>query len=238
MINLNDESPAQYWARHFSGLHADPMLDQGGKVGFSNDRVLFQYYCLALEGAGPFANAHCLDAGCGLGNLARLLASLGARVSACDVVQPTIAQLTQIYPQINWFVADIENMPELGTKDPYDLVFACEVLQHVNFAKAIFSLWRQVASGGRLIGIVPYADCPHVQRVQTRFPGRYMGVSLAEIGNVGAQLTGLGKWFWRGAHFHVDQTIAPYGLTPWSSAHERVDENIPNRIQFVFIRQV
>jgi 2-polyprenyl-3-methyl-5-hydroxy-6-metoxy-1,4-benzoquinol methylase len=229
---------AEYWTRHYTGRHNSAELSAGARLDFSNERVQFQTYGLILEAAGPIPGKRCLDAGCGLGDIARLLSFLGGRVSGCDLVEATMARLRAEHPEIHWFAADLENIPATEVPDPFDLVVACEVLQYVSLTRAVNSLWRLVAPGGRLVGVAPHAACPIVRRAQERFENNYHGASLEELAAVAGQLPGLVNWCWRGAYFQDDQSVVPYGLTAWSQEMSWGDVKTPNRLQFVMLREL
>jgi SAM-dependent methyltransferase len=226
----------EYWA-HYAERHGTTTLGDAQRVDFSNERVRFQTYGLMLEAAGPLSGQRCLDAGCGLGDMARLLSFLGGRVSGFDLVEATIVRLREEHPKIHWFAANLEQLPEAQMPEPYDVVVVCEVLQCVDLAIAVNALWRHVAPGGRLVGIAPHAKCPIVQRTESRFDSHYRGASLENLAELAHSLPDVANWCWRGAYFLEDQSVVPYGLTPWSQRMDWGDVKIPNRLQFVLLRR-
>jgi 2-polyprenyl-3-methyl-5-hydroxy-6-metoxy-1,4-benzoquinol methylase len=228
---------SEYWGRHYTERHADKALGDAQRLDFSNERLRFQTYGMILEAVGPVPDRRCLDAGCGLGDIARLLAFLNGRVSAFDLVEDTIKRLRVEYPQIDWFCADLEQPPAAEAIGLFAIVVACEVLQYVDLNSAITALWRLVAPGGRLVGVVPNAACPIVQRAQARFENHYKGSSLGDLSTLASRLPEVAEWSWRGAYFLEDQSIVPYGLTAWSKEPAGDGGKVPNRLQFVLVRQ-
>src|SRR5262245_38520536 len=89
-----------FWKQHYLQQYSDATLAASRKIDFSNDQVRNQTYGWLLEAMGPCAGLSCLDAGCGLGDVARLLDALGGRVDAFDVVEPCIEDLRRAHPQI------------------------------------------------------------------------------------------------------------------------------------------
>lgn len=234
---MNDPtSSAAYWKEYFSHLSADQGLSDTAKLDFSNDRVRFQTYGWMMEAMGPLAGRRCLDAGCGTGDLALVMNTLGAGVDAFDFAEPGIARLRRAHPQVRWVVADLTALEGAELAAEYDVVTASEVLQHVPAAAAIRTLWQRVAPGGRLVAVMPNADCPIVQRTQTRFGGHYNGMHLTTLLECLAALPGAAFYRWRGAGFLADQTLLPYGLTPWLDGPHDFGEAPPNRFQFAVLR--
>ena len=224
-----------FWKNHFTRLLDDAALGDSQKLDFSNDRVRLQTYGWILEVVGAIKDKPCLDAGCGIGDLARLLEVLGGKVEAFDFAESAVQRLQQAYPSVHWFVADLLELDRrsLGT---YALVLASEVLQHVDAVKAIPILWRRVAPGGRFVATLPNARCPIVKRTMARFGGHYHGLTTDDLSRLVSGLEGVAQAWWRGATFAEDQLLAPYRLGPWTT--DTGDEaEPPNRLQLVIIRQ-
>jgi len=87
-----------------------------------------------------------LDAGCGEGVLAVMLAKMGAMVTACDISKPNIevgikyAEEEKINT-INFLIADSENLP--FDDNSFDLVVSSHVLEHLpDFDKGLLELMR------------------------------------------------------------------------------------------------
>ena len=80
------------------------------------------------------AGARVLDAGCGVGYGAALLADRGAaRVVAVDVAAEAIDVARRQFdrPAIRWLVEDAHELAEAGRLGPYDLVCNLENLEHL-----------------------------------------------------------------------------------------------------------
>jgi 2-polyprenyl-3-methyl-5-hydroxy-6-metoxy-1,4-benzoquinol methylase len=73
---MSPETPLSYWERAAAAYSASR---QGGPLALS---ALYEPVVDAL--VGEIAGRHVLDAGCGDGHLARILAARGARVIAID----------------------------------------------------------------------------------------------------------------------------------------------------------
>jgi SAM-dependent methyltransferase len=225
------------WSEYFHGRHDDVHSGLARRLDYSNDRVRFQTYGAVMEVAGPLTGARCLDAGCGFGDLSKILHAAGARVDAFDLVDSTIRRLKLSHPEINWFTADVQRLALEELTGEYNVVFATEVLQYVDPAPAIEALFQLVAPGGRLVGCVPHAGCPVVTATEDRYAGRYSGLTVRGLAETLSNLRGVATFAWRGATFLKDQALFPYQLTPWrrGSRLEEAD-GLPNRLHFVAMR--
>ncbi len=87
-----------------------------------------------------------LDAGCGEGILAVMMAKAGASVTACDISKPNIDTCvkyaaTEKVSDITFLLADSENLP--FDDNSFDLVVSSHVLEHLpNFDKGLTELMR------------------------------------------------------------------------------------------------
>jgi len=237
MTSPNQPNPS-FWKEYFSRQIADQNLSNTSKLDFSNDRVRFQTYGWMLEAMGPIVGRSCLDAGCGTGELARLMACLGAKVSGFDLAEPAIKTLQHNHPEVHWFTADLTDLDSSEINGPFDVITASEVLQHVDAPAAIKALWSRVSPGGRLVAAMPNASCPIVQKTTARFDGNYNGIHIDTLATTAAELDDCALFCWRGAGFIEDQTLLPYGLTPWFDAPCTLEGTPPNRIQFVIQRAI
>jgi 2-polyprenyl-3-methyl-5-hydroxy-6-metoxy-1,4-benzoquinol methylase len=226
----------EYWRQHFTRQHADAELGDAKKLDFSNDRVRVQTYGWIVEAIGPVSGIRCLDAGCGTGELARILRNLGGEVAAFDLAEPAIDRLTRDIPDIRWFAADVMQLDHSADLGTFEVVTASEVLQYVDVATALAVLWRRVAPGGRLVAIIPNARCPIISRARERFAGHYNGATVDDVRNMVAGLPEVALFRWRGARFSGDQRIAPYEIGSWGDGSEQ-DEVPPNRLQVALIRE-
>lgn len=232
---MSEQERKAYWAEHFSRQHADAALSGTDKLDFSNDRVRTQTYGWVLEAAGTLRGRRCLDAGCGTGEIAALLAASGAQVDAFDIAPAAIAALQRQQPGIRWFVGDAGEFATEQIAEAYDLIVSSEVLQYVDATRAIMRMWDHVAPGGRLMVVIPFAGCPIVQSVRDRFDGHYQGITLSAVEQLAGKLANVERVFWRGATFLEDQTLLPYGLGPWRDTFHPPAKP-PNRLQIVFLR--
>jgi 2-polyprenyl-3-methyl-5-hydroxy-6-metoxy-1,4-benzoquinol methylase len=227
---------SSFWKDHFSHQHAEQSQSHSQRLDFSNDRVQYQTYAWLLESLGPLRGRSCLDAGCGTGELALAMTALGAEVTAFDIAQPTIDILSARHPTICWRVADLAHLDEADLAPAYDLVVASEVLQYVDAANGIASLWTKVRPGGRLAAVIPNADCPIVQHARSRFEGRYNGIALNTLVSTLKKLPEANVLRWRAVSFLDDQTLFPYGLGAWHRDADVALQPPPNRLQFVAMR--
>jgi hypothetical protein len=115
-----------------------------------------------------------------------------------------------------------------------DVLLMIEVLQYMPFAVALTTAWELTAPGGRIVAVVPNADCPIVAGTKQRFDGRYAPPTIDDVRRVLSGLSAVELWSFRGLTFGNDQRIAPYLVTPWTQTAEW--EGQPNRIQLVAIK--
>src|SRR4029079_6239028 len=95
----------------------------------------------------------------------------------------------------------------------YDLAFVLEVLQYVPLAETLGALWDRLLPGGRIVGIVPNADCPIVSRTRARFGGaKYAPPTLHQIDAVLRGCDELESVAYRGLAFRDDQRLLPYDV--------------------------
>ena len=117
----------------------------------------------------------------------------------------------------------------------YDIAFVLEVLQYVPLAEALGALWERLLPGGRIVGVVPNADCPIVSRTRARFGAKYAPPTLHQIDAVLQGCDELEHAAYRGLAFGGDQRLAPYEVSSWRTLPTWESE--PNRIQFVAIKR-
>ena len=212
-MSLASEPRSAYWTEHFSKLaQADGGNEQ---ADFSNQALVVQNYSFILEACGVIVGKRVLDVGFGTGDLACMLARLGGKVSAFDVVSTRIPRLREEAPAVAWWHDDISTWKQPRTADPFELIVACETLQYVEFNSAVQRLLQILAENGRLVILIPNADCPIVRQVSERFDYKYDGVSMEQIET---RLAGISNDFYtayRGIYFQEDQTLVPYQSGPW-----------------------
>jgi 2-polyprenyl-3-methyl-5-hydroxy-6-metoxy-1,4-benzoquinol methylase len=221
----------RFWTEYFRGVFrsGSPWLD------YSNAVVQIQTFAAALDAAGPVEGRRCLDVGCGRGQFARALLGLdAAAVTGVDIV-PEVLQQQAVAPAVQWLCGSVQD-PELeGCLGRYDLVFLLEVLQYVPLGATLHTLWRHLLPGGRVVAVVPNAECPIVARARARFEVRYDPPTAAQIAAAVQALPGAAHWAIRGMFFREDQTLAPYEVSPWGMHHRHAA--VPNRLQFVVLKR-
>ena len=109
------------------------------------------------------------------------------------------------------------------------------MLQYVPAAEALGALWKRLLPGGRIVGIVPNANCPIVSRARARFDAHYSPPTRAEIDGVVRRWPDLEQVLYRGLWFRADQQAVPYDASSWGSSGEWETE--PNRIQFLALKR-
>jgi SAM-dependent methyltransferase len=223
-----DRSRTEYWKGHY-----DRLADRGSPwLDYSNARVQAQTHALTLEAAGPLVGKSCLDFGCGRGQLAACVSSLGASpVTGVDFVDTMLQENAVKVPAVHWLAGGVEALP---APERFDIVFLIEVLQYLPFRETLREIWRHVSPGGRIVAVVPHKDCPIVQRAASRFGGYYLPLTVGELAGWAGTEPGVAWWAARGFAFREDQTLAPYEVTPW--CREPVWSSPPNRLQFVAVR--
>jgi hypothetical protein len=105
----------------------------------------------------PRADLTALVPGCGLGDDAEYLASLGAQVTAFDISPEAIAWCRERFPstRVSYVVGDIQELPE-AWRGRFDCIAECYTLQALPDAmrgQAIDQLAIALARGGRLLTV-------------------------------------------------------------------------------------
>jgi trans-aconitate methyltransferase len=209
--------------------------------------LIVQNYAYMLDACGQISGKRVLDAGFGNGDLARILDRMGGDVTAFDMVSTQICQLREEAPTIAWWQGDISTWKQPRHADPFDLVVACETLQFVEFNSAVHRFMHVTSDGGRIVILIPNADCPIVQSASQEFENKYIGVSMKSLGDRLASLAIKNYVAYRGIYLQHDASIAPYRCGTWRQISPRkssiptphVWENrtaIPHRLQVVIIR--
>ena len=244
---------SEFWTSYFGQL-AEAEDTNTKQLDFSNHALVVQNYAYVLESIGSLASKRVLDAGFGTGELSRILDLLGAKVSAIDVVATRIPSLRETAPSIAWWQGDLGEWTLPRNAEPFDIVVAAESLQYVEFNDAVNRLLSAVAPGGRLIVLIPNADCPIIERTSERFENQFTGVSLQELPKRLTDILKLRAEFdtrtwrvdYRGIHFQADQAVVPYRSGQWQCVfqqgpaegvpgpHFAMPTPPPNRVQIVF----
>jgi 2-polyprenyl-3-methyl-5-hydroxy-6-metoxy-1,4-benzoquinol methylase len=229
------DSRRDYWEKHYAAVaqHGTPWLD------YSNERVQLQSLGLALAASGNVIGVTCLDAGCGRGQLACALADFGASaVVAFDMVESLVAEnrKNRPRPDIRWECLNLNDTPTIEALGTFDRVYAMEVLQYVPVRQTVEFLYTRLSPGGRIIAMIPNADCPIVQNSFARFEGQYVGASVADLAEVASGLPELETWACRGLSFTADQRIAPYESSRFTQSSADW-QSPPNRLLWVALRR-
>ncbi|MDT9682284.1 class I SAM-dependent methyltransferase [Streptomyces sp. TRM76323] len=92
-----------------------------------------------------------LDAGCGSGDLARLLAGRARHVDGVDTDPRIVARARELTPSgapVTFHVADALTGPP---HDAYDVITCVAALHHLPFTEALTAFRRRLAPGGTLV---------------------------------------------------------------------------------------
>ena len=241
-MSIISEPQTEVWTQHLLELaNAEERQEQSN---FSGQELVVQNYAFVLEACGAIAGKRVLDVGFGSGDLARMLDRLGGRVSAFDAVTTRIHRLREEAPSVAWWHGDISTWQQPHHAEPFDLIVACESLQYVEFHSALQRFLTVLANEGRLVILVPNADCPIVQEVGQRFPCPYQGVSMKNLEARLRQYLDQYHVTYRGIYFQSDQSHGPYVSGPWlrlgggarSGPHFRAPHAPANRLQIVITR--
>lgn len=129
----------------------------------TGDRELEWTYVSARIGRYADGTSRVLDFGCGGGHLTFAAASLGARVLAVDLAEPSFPVA---YPNVEFRNADLMS---LGEGEIFDLVLCCSTIEHVGLAgrygvavespdgdlRAMAKIRRMLAPGGHVLLTLP-----------------------------------------------------------------------------------
>jgi 2-polyprenyl-6-hydroxyphenyl methylase/3-demethylubiquinone-9 3-methyltransferase len=165
-------------------------------------RVLSENLGMDVEGK------RCLDVGCGGGLLAEEFAKLGVRVTGVDPSEPSLeiarAHAAQEGLQVEYLSARAEELP--FEEESFDVVYCCDVLEHVDSDDAAVSEATRVLRAG---GAYMYET---VNR--TRF-SRLVLIKLAQDWNATRFMDrGLHDWDMFIAPSELDRTLRRHGLDP------------------------
>src|SRR5437764_5376456 len=143
---LVERVPGVWWsnAGPFAGLH------ELNTLGVEYFRRVF----------GVFGGKRVLDVGCGRGILAETLAAEGAAVTGIDPSEKSLAAAREHARRsgvtIDYRSGTAEDLGGAGLEGTFDLVFAVDVLEHVDdLERTIAGIARVLAPGGGL-GVVTH----------------------------------------------------------------------------------
>ncbi|MFJ9742028.1 methyltransferase, FxLD system [Streptomyces sp. NPDC101166] len=145
------------WEKHYSD-------GRGFRQVGERERALLAEYTPAPEGGG-----RALDVGCGTGELAACLASLGYTVDACDFADSAIARAREEHPDVEgvrWLHLDIErDDPAPLHEEGYDLVVMRLMYPFVqDRGRVLHGLGERLRDGGALVVITPVAETTPEER--------------------------------------------------------------------------
>lgn len=227
----NVSTRERFWVEYYAKVveQGEPWLD------YSNERVQTQTFGLALEAAGPLRAKSCLDIGCGRGDFCRVLTALHAEsVTGVDIVPDLIAAHVRDEPHVRWLCGSLQDAAFVGQLGAHDVVFLLEVLQLMPVAGTLRAAWDRLLPGGRLVAMVPNANCPIVIRTRERLHANYAPPTLGELQAVLTGLPDVEHAAYRGLSFSHDQRVVPYDVGSWSPVGGWEAE--PNRIQLVALK--
>ncbi len=130
----------------------------------SKNGQVFQNIILnvVLQRLKPEDKPNILDAGCGQGWLSFELNKLGFKISACDASENLITEAREIYPEIDFQVADLtQNLPY--PPESFDAIILNMVAHGLEEQMAAFkNLYSMLKNRGKLIAAIvnPYYGYP------------------------------------------------------------------------------
>lgn len=129
---------------------------RGERMDFTNTAATIQdHLCRYTWALKHCMNKQVLDACCGTGYGARLLATVATRVVGVDIAEAAIATAQAFWsaPNIMWRQCAIE---DLSAQDPFDTVVCLEALEHLDDMEVgLAKLLALTAPGGLLLLSVP-----------------------------------------------------------------------------------
>jgi SAM-dependent methyltransferase len=122
--------------------------------GIPEENYWFQRHVVAYQFAAGRSRGKVLDAGCGEGYGAALLAQNGATVTATDL-DPTVVEHAAVrYPGVRFEVADLTTLPY--PDETFDAVVSLQVIEHLPSPRAfVTECARVLVPGGVLILSTP-----------------------------------------------------------------------------------
>ena len=220
-----------FWQQHYQHVFAKG----ASYLDYSNENVQLQCFATAVDGSGGIRGKRCLDVGAGRGLFSRMLHALDAGcVCAVDFIPHAIEDLERRTPQIQGKVANADEITMDLFGSPFDLVYAIEVLQYLDFDRTASNLWSLLSPGGRLIGIVPNADNDIIAQVTQRFDNHFRAIRATALIDKLNSLPSLSVVRFKGLAFGDDQSVAAYDSAPWSP--QLTSSQSFNRIAFVAVK--
>jgi 2-polyprenyl-3-methyl-5-hydroxy-6-metoxy-1,4-benzoquinol methylase len=156
-ISVDPQNPTGW----FEPLYADAKGDSAQVPWAKNQPHPYLQQWLSINSA-PAAGKLALVIGCGLGDDAELLASIGYQVTAFDISPTAIAWCHQRFPDstVNYLVADLFDL-DPQWQDKYDFIFECKTIQALPLnvrSQVIPKIAVLVAPQGTLLVIARHRD--------------------------------------------------------------------------------
>jgi 2-polyprenyl-3-methyl-5-hydroxy-6-metoxy-1,4-benzoquinol methylase len=202
-MSETDADRQQYWREHYAAV-------EGELIDWPSGAMFTETLATALRFVGDVRGKRVLEAGCGLGSLAVILSVLGADVTAFDVSKALIER-NRGFVSVEWHVADLADDSTWGWDRAFDVVTCVEALHAVPTGDALVRLWSQVASGGRLVAILPNVDSPIAEEGARRSHGTtYFGLSRSAFDPVLRRMGAVATWRLAGLELADDQRLECY----------------------------
>lgn len=127
-----------------------------------------------LDVLAPKKGEKILDVGCGTGDLVNSLVNLGCRVVGVDRSENMIQSARNKYPQIPFFVKDIN---ELDYQNEFDAVFSNATLHWVKPPKvALEAIFRSLRNGGRFVA--EFGGVRNVEKIPAELRNQFNKVDI------------------------------------------------------------
>ncbi|RJQ27207.1 class I SAM-dependent methyltransferase [Candidatus Parcubacteria bacterium] len=146
----------QYWTQIW-----DKVVDDNPDLGYEENEMfkIISPFIYSLKG-----NAQILDGGCGLGKWTAHFFRKGYNVTGIDISQKTIGRLNELFPNLNFKVADIRKTK--FEDESFDAYYSWGVFEHfeVGLGPCFQEARRILKKGGYLFVSVPYQNYRHLRR--------------------------------------------------------------------------
>lgn len=194
------------WQEYYEGEWANPSHESDYAAGAFRSFELG----LFLQLAGDLGGVRVLDAGCGMGGVARTASHLGPNAVGVDYAKPAIDALSTTGDG-HFFVGDLEDQDAWPFAGTFGLVVCTEALQCVRDPAAVIrGLWSKLDPGGRLICTMPNADCA-TNKPSTE--GRPFSLATSTgLAAIASSLPGMRTFGLVGLAPKIDQRVVPFDM--------------------------
>lgn len=155
-MKKNNNSPKDYGKNYFTEQfnavgHFDEVALKRNKYWFSGQLAFFEkHFFLSFKNAKKI-----LEVGCAIGGIADIFDEKGVKVWAVDISDYAIKKAKKLSPKIKFTVCDIQE--EIPIDERFDLVFAFEVLEHLEDPfPGLVNIRKALNKGGKLVATTPY----------------------------------------------------------------------------------